>query len=274
MFDYITLQDLIDLISKGSKIHINVLFFDKSDDEYFYLHRKNEIHTAPFCDFSKRKEGGLKRCLKCKYFSVEKALREKKPFSGFCINGIFEYVYPVVIDSRVAGIVYVGNIIFDDDKFAEKNCIDKTHPILDTIEYNPDLAEIEKIARLVESYIHMLYEKYSEKLQKSHSGAVDMLKAYIDTYFSNDIRLSQIAKIYHFNEKYLGRLFIKQTGISFKEYLNEKRLKNACKLLKIGQESIVNIALKSGFNNVTYFNRVFKNKFGITPKEYAAKYLN
>jgi len=173
----------------------------------------------------------------------------------------------------VVGIVYVGNIVFNKREFSEKNSIDETHPIIDTMEFHIEFAEVEKIAKLIESYIIFLYEKNAEKLYKGPSGAVDMLKTYIDTYFYNDIRLSQIAKIYHFNEKYLGRLFIKETGISFKEYLNEKRLKNACKMLEIGRESIVNIALKSGFNNVTYFNRVFKKKFEITPKEYAKKHL-
>jgi len=62
MIDYITLQDLIDLISKGSKVHINVLFFDNKDNDFFYLDRKNKIHTTPFCDFKKKKSGGLKRC--------------------------------------------------------------------------------------------------------------------------------------------------------------------------------------------------------------------
>lgn len=269
MHKYISLQDLIDLFSKGTKIHISVLFFEENENKYLALEEKNTIHSAPFCDFAKRRRQGLRRCMKCKYLSVDKVLTGKKAHGGFCINGIFEYVCPVISQNRVIGIVYVGNIIFDAEDFCRKNGIEKSGSLEQTLEQSTKISEAENIANHIANHISVLYESCPSEALKSRSPAVEMLKTYIDTYYSNDIRISQIARIYHFNEKYLGRLFIKQTGFSFKEYLNKKRLENACEMLKNKEDTVMNIALKAGFNNVTYFNRVFKEKFGITPKEYS-----
>ena len=52
------------------------------------------------------------------------------------------------------------------------------------------------------------------------------------------------------------------------EYMNQYRLEMASRQLAGTELPITSIALESGFNNISYFNRVFKKKFGVTPKEY------
>ena len=65
--------------------------------------------------------------------------------------------------------------------------------------------------------------------------------------------------------------FFKETmGMSFVQYLNDYRLEVAAKLLTTTSDDIINIAINTGFDNLSYFNRCFKKKYGITP----GKYLN
>ena len=60
--------------------------------------------------------------------------------------------------------------------------------------------------------------------EKSRYAVVPQVRRYVDRYYFLELSLSQLARIYHYNEKYLGRLFKQQVGLSFNEYLNEKRL--------------------------------------------------
>ena len=74
--------------------------------------------------------------------------------------------------------------------------------------------------------------------------------------------------LFNYNEKYIGKLFKAQTGFTVKEYLNRRRLDTAEQLLRNTKLSITEISSKSGFNNVTYFNRLFKKHFNFSPKNY------
>jgi len=70
------------------------------------------------------------------------------------------------------------------------------------------------------------------------------------------------------NDKYLGRLFRKQLGQTFHEYLNAVRIKRAEELLMLPAKSIISIALDCGFQNVTYFNRIFARQHRMSPTQY------
>ena len=69
--------------------------------------------------------------------------------------------------------------------------------------------------------------------------------------------------VYH-----LSHIFKQSTGQTPIEYLNQYRLIMSADMLKSSDYSIMQIAFECGYNNVSYFNRAFKAKYGITPKEY------
>ena len=64
------------------------------------------------------------------------------------------------------------------------------------------------------------------------------------------------------------KYFKNTMGTSFIEYLNEYRLTMASRLLVSSDSSILAIASEVGFDNLSYFNRSFKKRFGQTPREY------
>ncbi len=99
---------------------------------------------------------------------------------------------------------------------------------------------------------------------------VSLMKQHADKMYSTNLSLKEIALTYQKNEKYLGRLFKKETGVGFNEYCTQKRLKKAESLLIQSDAKIIDIALDCGFNNVSYFNRLFKKKHGTSPKTYRA----
>jgi YesN/AraC family two-component response regulator len=108
------------------------------------------------------------------------------------------------------------------------------------------------------------YPIYSEN---SH-WAIQEIENYIIRYYDKDISLSQMANLYFLNEQYLCRLFKKKKGINFSDYVNRIRLDKAKQLLASSDNKIINISMQLGFNNVSYFNRLFKKYFGLTPSQY------
>ena len=97
------------------------------------------------------------------------------------------------------------------------------------------------------------------------------MKSYADLHYDKDITLAQLARLYYLNENYIGRLFRRQMGVRFTAYLNQVRIAHARTLLLDTSLSVTAIAMKTGFNQVPYFNRCFKANTGMTPPAFRVK---
>ena len=67
------------------------------------------------------------------------------------------------------------------------------------------------------------------------------------------------------------RWFMKMPGQGFTEYLNEQRLNAAADALRSGSDTVLAIADQCGFENLSYFNRLFKKRYGMPPREYRGR---
>ncbi len=105
-----------------------------------------------------------------------------------------------------------------------------------------------------------------------HSRRLEKVFAYIQTHFNQEIPLSIVAQIAGMTEVSFSRFIKKRTGKTFVEILNEIRLGHVSRMLIETTHSIAEIAYKNGFNNLSYFNRVFKTKHNSTPKEFRENY--
>ena len=72
---------------------------------------------------------------------------------------------------------------------------------------------------------------------------------------------------------YLSRLFKKEEGINFLDYLNQYRIDAAKKLLQNPQYNVLEAADMTGFKNTRYFSKIFKKNVGLTPSEYRKRHL-
>ena len=271
--NYSTLNDLIDYLEYGTKLHIGVLFFGNFGNEKLILPPEKTIHTSPICSEMKEQPNGYRRCFYCRNSAIKKALDTNKPFSGLCINGIYEYTRPVMIDNSVVCMIFVGNIM-PEGAHAERllRSIGEKQSLADTTEKSFSFERCERIGELVESYIRMILALCTEESEKKKfDPLIENLKSYIEANLEYKIDLGLLAQIFHYNEKYLGRLFKKRMNMSFSEYVNMRRVERGRELLLDGDDTVINISCKIGFNNVTYFNRVFKKYYGVTPSEYRQK---
>ena len=264
-----TLQDLITALEYGNRFHISI--------EFEYVHREliktlsishnHVIHATPFCDEVKERKG-LNPCLICKGKAMDKARKNGLPFGGLCVNGVYEYCYPVFSSGSMICIIFLGNIISNMDAFLERSGLPANSPLIDTMEQNLSEETCLHICSVLASYIRMLIQDTGNlSIGQRINTTVAAVESYVERYFYLDISLSELAKMYNYNEKYLGTLFKKQVGVSFHDYLNKRRLYRSRMLLEQSDDSILSIATRVGFNNVTYFNRLFKEHYGMTPSQ-------
>lgn len=91
---------------------------------------------------------------------------------------------------------------------------------------------------------------------------------YIEKNYCKDIDLKTVASEFHFSKEHFSRIFKKNVGIGFNEYLNTIRINKAKELLSDTDNSITKISELSGFNDSNYFSTTFKRITSITPLKY------
>lgn len=263
---YSDLYDLISCLSRSTKLHIGVLFFGNRGNDKTVLPQKHKFHEAPVCAAMKSTPAGFSVCYRHRNEGVKRVHETGKPYHAVCPNGLFEYLHPVLMDGEVAALVFVGNICPQGREARLADSLGAT--LFDTVERDVDLAIATRYAQVVESYIRMLLEAYTDR---TFAPLVENIKSYVAENAASRIDLAALATLFHYNEKYLGRLFKRQTGESLTVYINRQRVTNAARLLRKSNDAVCEVAAKTGFSSVNYFNRVFKGIYGVTPTAYREK---
>lgn len=97
----------------------------------------------------------------------------------------------------------------------------------------------------------------------------DRLVRFIsENYFDPDLTIEILSQKTGINRKVASNLIRKYLDTNFKGYLNQLRLHEASRLLKETDRQITEIALSVGYRNISHFSRIFKEKFGCSPKEF------
>ena len=111
-------------------------------------------------------------------------------------------------------------------------------------------------------------EAFSNGITKHNSRRIQMVFDYMNENFQKEVTLGDVATIAGMTDASFSRFIKKRTGKTFIDSLNEIRLGHASKKLIDTTQTISEIAYQSGFNNLSYFNRVFKTKKNSTPKQF------
>lgn len=104
-------------------------------------------------------------------------------------------------------------------------------------------------------------------MQKKSDRILSVIN-YIEENFNNKLLLEDIARREGVSMTYLSHLFKDTLGVSFQDYLKQKRFEYACNLIATTQRKILDISISSGFSDVRYLTKLFQERYGCTPKEY------
>jgi transcriptional regulator GlxA family with amidase domain len=108
-----------------------------------------------------------------------------------------------------------------------------------------------------------------DEILPPHTGAlVKKALLYFDSHIESRVSRWKLAEAASVSEDYLTRIFHREMGLSPWDYLNRFRVFFAAGLLLKTDETIQEIALRSGFQDHAYFCRVFKKIYGLSPGQY------
>lgn len=151
-------------------------------------------------------------------------------------------------------------------------CVDNADEICKTFPNGYQLA--------IKSYLFQMFFIIFTNLPKDiapvkKKKSLDKMKLiikYVENNYAENISIEDMANLCDFSQSHFMKFFKNNMEVSFIEYLNNYRLTMASRLLISSTSSIIAIAMESGFDNLSYFNRLFKKKYEMTPSEFRRRY--
>ena len=97
---------------------------------------------------------------------------------------------------------------------------------------------------------------------------IQSIYSFVEEHFQRPISLEEAAAVISMTVPAFCRYFKKQTNRTFTQFVNEIRIAYACRLLGDESQTISAVSLESGFNNLSHFNKQFRQIAGLSPREY------
>ena len=142
-------------------------------------------------------------------------------------------------------------------------------------EYQTALPGYEAYLKSALLQLFIIINRYSNQTTEEHLGYMNTTHkivsesiSYINDNFSEAISLRSISQKFFLSSCYFSKIFKKSTGLTFTDYLNRVRIKEAQTLLHRTTMNINDIAEAVGFNSTTHFDRIFKKHMGMSPLAY------
>ena len=105
------------------------------------------------------------------------------------------------------------------------------------------------------------------------NNLVSYITNYTKQHFSEKLTLESITKNVPYSLPSISLIFKKQTGLTFREFLQQVRIHESCRLLITTKEPISNIIEMTGYSDAKTFNAIFKRETGVTPSQFRKNFL-
>lgn len=245
-------------------------------------------HQNCYCKYIKMNPELHKKCLLMSNLIENKLRKRAQPFFGVCHAGVGEYIVPITYKNKqIIGFITIGP--FNVPEKIIRRRVEKMRRF-NQIDYNlakryycsiskidiPDSSWITGMFKIVAEHLSLIHycNVISGKYIKKQTGTfreeiiLNKIFEYINQNFYNNLSLQNISKYCYCSKSYISHIFKKSTGLSLSEYIIRIRLREAKMMLVNTEQTITRIALLNGFNDSSYFTKVFKKINGITPSKF------
>lgn len=174
---------------------------------------------------------------------------------------VAQYVYERMLPTKVIILSAYADFEYAQEAIAYDVC-----------GYIVKTSAIEMLPEMIQKAIGKM-SKPMDDLKDTEGCSEDILvklQKYIQVHFTERLTLAQISKDIHANGSYLSRLYKIKTGQNLFDTINKMRIEKAKELMQQGHK-IYEAAQMVGFEDVSYFSRVFKKYEGCSPREYERK---
>ena len=242
------------------QIEYEILFVDKGEGSIFMGNSVEEVHAGDFVFFNSFEEHFFKQesigidfhCYRI-LFDISALGTESDPCRNF-FEGIRLCRFLKMPQDFSQRFLRVSGI---KKESAGREIILRSL-LLDIISYAIETEQYERFSQILEN-------------EKRKLSAIDNALHYIRENYSENLSLGAILQLTNYSKSHFIRLFKESTGMNVSEYINKYRIEKACLDLIYTNNNITEIATASGFNNIQYFSRKFKEYMKCTPKQYQKK---
>lgn len=173
-----------------------------------------------------------------------------------------ERCYPNKIKHRVSSIIVLILKELENENLQEQydQLLNQSYQLY---------AECDSFDQLFEISKQLLGQAIEYSKQKpNQSDAVEQCIVYIKANLDRDLSLQKVAEYVHFHPNYLSGKLKEKVGLSYSVFVLKLRMELAGRLLLDTNDKIQDIALRCGFNDSNYFNRMFRREYNISPEQY------
>ncbi len=129
---------------------------------------------------------------------------------------------------------------------------------------------------LLQLFAEALRERIGEQMHRSQTSghtAIGRALQFIEAHYRDDIRLGDAARFCSMSPSHFSRLFHRQTGSTYHQFLQERRVDSFKRLLTDPEMTIAEAANAAGFQSISGANRTFRSAMGCTPTTYRRAHL-
>lgn len=232
------------------------------EESSILIYKENEQNLFKNCtgEIVNDYEKAIKDCIQFNKYENLKSI-----FDGFCLKLKMFYIYP---DQAVKAFAdsYM-KLQMENIKFKESvaEVFGFSYSYIKELDMFDTLDEIKNYS--IKVYTESI-QKMLETSGRRDKRIIQLVKAYIEQHYNEEINLNKIAEIVYVNSNYLSELFKSQTGENFVDYFTKVRIEKAKALIKDIRYKTYQVAELVGYDDPAYFSKVFKKVVGVSPKEY------
>ena len=116
-------------------------------------------------------------------------------------------------------------------------------------------------------YLHFEDDSATDEKTLARRQQFQLALEFIAEHYARSITLADVAEVINYTPSYVSTLFVSCTGVNFKTYLDHFRVKKAADLLCSTRQTVTDIAIQCGYDNVRTFNNVFRRVTGQSPSQ-------
>lgn len=212
------------------------------------------------------------------YHSIERAEENDIAINFIVLPQFFDYALGLIGSDNILGEFLINNLRNKKDSIGYlhfkvsdiitiQNIMENL--IVSLLNHEPNYKQINQITM---GLLFLQLLNYTERLDTSRNVAganllvLEVLREIEENY--KNANLTNIAKRHKVSLAYISKMMRKTTGLSYKELLQEKRLSKSASLLLSTKRSISDIIESVGYTNSSYFFKLFKGRYGVSPREF------
>lgn len=247
------------------------------------------FNFTPFCQMMRQDPVNHLRCRMSDRCGGFEASKSNEPCIYRCHAGLTDFSIPLVIAGHLMGFVLCGqvrlhsdvyliDILNVDNKWQQDPALMDEFQNVPMMDFSRVIASADLLKLIVENCLkkHLNFvvindnkdSKEPGRIRPVHPNDSKIKKAlrYIDTHLSEELRLEDVAASVYLSPYYFSKLFKKYQGIGFNAWVNQQRMINAKEMLQHSDWSIASIAKNLGFSQTSYFCKVFRQAYNVTPQ--------